>query len=63
MSRTYTNLLIEIIGGIVGGHFAALAAREYSFGALGHTIAGAVGGAFSGVFLQDRGGNGSGRDG
>jgi hypothetical protein len=52
MSWTFTNLLIEILGGIVGGHFIAIAAREYRFGALGHTIAGAVGGAFSGIFLQ-----------
>jgi uncharacterized membrane protein YeaQ/YmgE (transglycosylase-associated protein family) len=52
MNWTFTNLIIEIIAGIVGGHVGALASREHSFGALGHTITGAIGGAFSGVFLQ-----------
>ena len=52
MNWTFTNLIIEIIAGIVGGHIAALAAREHSFGALGHTITGAIGGTVSGVFLQ-----------
>jgi uncharacterized membrane protein YeaQ/YmgE (transglycosylase-associated protein family) len=52
MTWTVANLVIQIIAGILGGHGAALAAKEHSFGALGHTIAGAVGGAFSGYFLQ-----------
>lgn len=50
MTWTVTNLVIQTIAGIVGGHFAAILAREHSFGALGHTIAGAVGGALSGYF-------------
>lgn len=52
MTWTLTNLVIEIIAGIVGGHAIAAVAKEHSFGALGHTIAGALGGAFSGYFLQ-----------
>jgi hypothetical protein len=52
MNWTYTNLVIQIIAGILGGHAAAIAVREHSFGAIGHTVAGAVGGAFSGYFLQ-----------
>jgi len=52
MSWTVTNLIIEIIAGIVGAHAISAAAKEHSFGAIGHTIAGAVGGAFSGYFLQ-----------
>ena len=52
MAWTATNLVIQIIAGILGGHAAAVTAKEYSFGALGHTIAGAVGGAVSGYFLQ-----------
>jgi len=52
MTWTLTNLLVEIVAGIVGGHAIAAAAKEHSFGAIGHTIAGAVGGAFSGYFLQ-----------
>ncbi len=52
MDWTATNLVIQIIAGILGGHVAAVVVKEYSFGALGHTIAGAVGGAISGCFLQ-----------
>ncbi len=52
MTWTITNLVIEIIAGIIGGHGAAAASKEHSFGVLGHTIAGAVGGAISGYFLQ-----------
>jgi uncharacterized membrane protein YeaQ/YmgE (transglycosylase-associated protein family) len=52
MPWTLTNLVIQIITGILGGHAAAAASKEHSFGALGHTIAGAVGGALSGTFFQ-----------
>jgi len=52
MAWTVTNVVIQIIAGILGGHVAAAAANEHSFGALGHTIAGAAGGAISGYFLQ-----------
>jgi len=52
MTWTATNLVIQILAGILGGHGAAAVAKEHSFGALGHTIAGAVGGAASGYFLQ-----------
>lgn len=52
MTWTLTNFLIELVAGIVGGHAIAAVAKEYSFGALGHAIAGALGGAFSGYFLQ-----------
>jgi hypothetical protein len=52
MSWTLTNLLIELIAGIVGGHMIAAVAKEHSFWALGHTIAGALGGGLSGFFLQ-----------
>ncbi len=52
MTWTLANFLIELAAGIVGGHAIAAVAKEHSFGALGHTIAGALGGAFSGYFLQ-----------
>lgn len=52
MTWTLTNLLIEIVAGIAGGHVAAVAAKEIRFGALGHTTVGALGGALSGYFLQ-----------
>jgi uncharacterized membrane protein YeaQ/YmgE (transglycosylase-associated protein family) len=51
---TITNLVIEIVAGIIGGLAMAGIAKEHSFGALGHTIIGALGGAFSGYFLQMR---------
>jgi uncharacterized membrane protein YeaQ/YmgE (transglycosylase-associated protein family) len=52
MPWTFTHLVIQIITGILGGHAAAAASKEHSSGALGHTIAGAAGGALSGIFFQ-----------
>ena len=52
MTWTVTNLVIQIIAGIVGAHAISAVAKEHSFGVIGHTIAGAAGGAFSGCFLQ-----------
>lgn len=52
MGWSATYLLIQVIAGILGGYAAASAAHEHSFGALGHAIAGAAGGALSGYFLQ-----------
>ena len=52
MEWTVTNVVIQIFAGILGGHAAAVAANEHSFGALGNTIAVAWGGAISGYFLQ-----------
>jgi len=52
MDWTAANLAIQIIAGILGGHVAGVVVKEHSFGALGHTIAGAVGGTVSGYFLQ-----------
>jgi hypothetical protein len=52
MTWTLTNLVIEIVAGIVGGHAIAAVAKEHDLGARGHTVTGALGGAFSGYFLQ-----------
>ncbi|MGO9004258.1 MAG: hypothetical protein ACLQIQ_00230 [Beijerinckiaceae bacterium] len=52
MTWSVTNLVIQIIGGILGGHAAAVAAKDHSFGVFGHTLAGAVGGALSSCFFQ-----------
>ena len=52
MIWTSTNLVIQIVTGILGAHFAATAAREHDFGFFGHTAAGAIGGGLSGYFLQ-----------
>jgi hypothetical protein len=40
MKWSVTNLWIQIVTGILGGHAAAVAAKEHSFGVLGHTVAG-----------------------
>ena len=52
MIWTSTNLVIQILTGVLGAHFAATAAREHGFGFFGHTLVGAIGGALSGYFLQ-----------
>jgi uncharacterized membrane protein YeaQ/YmgE (transglycosylase-associated protein family) len=52
MDWTLTNLAIQVVAGVLGGHAAAAAMKEHSFGLIGHTIAGAVGGTLSGYFLQ-----------
>lgn len=52
MTWTFANLMIQAVAGIFGGHAAAAAAKEHGFGALGHTIVGALGGGMSGYFLQ-----------
>jgi hypothetical protein len=52
MTWTYTNLILQVVAGILGAHAAAGALRDYAFGAFGHTISGALGGGLSGYFLQ-----------
>jgi hypothetical protein len=52
MAWTLSSFLIQLVTGILGGHIAAAAAHEHSFGVLGHTIMGAIGGGLSGAFLQ-----------
>ena len=52
MTWTVTNLLIEIVAGLVGAHIAALAANDYGFGKLRQSGVGAIGGGFSGYFFQ-----------
>src|SRR3984957_6298014 len=52
MIWTSTNLVIQIVAGVLGAHFAASAAEEARLGFLGHTLVGAIGGALSGYFLQ-----------
>ena len=54
MTWTITNLVIELVAGIIGGLATAGVAKEHSFGAFGHAVVGALGGALSGYFLQMR---------
>jgi hypothetical protein len=53
MSWTLWGLAVQTIAGFFGAHAAAAAAHEHRFGFLGHSIAGLVGGALSGAFLQE----------
>lgn len=52
MTWTLTNFIIETAAGLVGGHAIVALGPEYSPNAVGRSIAGALGGAFSGGFLQ-----------
>ena len=52
MEWSVTNLLIQLVMGVLGGHAAAVVAKEHSFRWVGHTLTGAAGGGLSGLFLQ-----------
>lgn len=54
MTWTLTNLVIQVIAGMVGGNAVATVAKDHSYGWLGHTLTGALGGLVSGYFLQMR---------
>jgi uncharacterized membrane protein YeaQ/YmgE (transglycosylase-associated protein family) len=47
-----TNLIIQLISGVVGGNAAGAALKDYNLGNLGNTIAGAIGGVGGGQILQ-----------
>jgi len=51
MSATIINLIIQIIAGAVGGNAAGAASKDVNLGALGNTIAGALGGVGGGQLL------------
>jgi|SRR5262249_13605919 len=52
MTWTVSNLVVQLVTGILGAHAAAAVVKEHSFGFLGHTATGALGGGLSGYFLQ-----------
>jgi uncharacterized membrane protein YeaQ/YmgE (transglycosylase-associated protein family) len=52
MEWSWTYVLVQLVAGLVGAHAAAVAAHEHSFGALGHSAVGIIGGGLSGYFLQ-----------
>jgi hypothetical protein len=52
MMWSTTNLVIQVIGGILGAHATATLGKEYSLGARGRTLVGAISGAVSGCFFQ-----------
>ncbi|MBR1121126.1 hypothetical protein JQ628_06345 [Bradyrhizobium lablabi] len=51
MSATVINLIIQLIAGAIGGNAAGAAMKNFDLGALGNTIAGALGGAGGGTLL------------
>jgi len=52
MEWTITNLILQIVGGLAGAHFAATALHDHRFGMLGHSLVGLLAGALSGYFIQ-----------
>jgi hypothetical protein len=51
MSATLINLIIQLIAGAVGGNAVGAAMKNVDLGALGNSIAGAIGGAGGGTLL------------
>ena len=51
MSATMINLIIQLIAGALGGNAAGATMKNLDLGALGNTIAGALGGAGGGTLL------------
>src|SRR5580698_8738241 len=51
MSATLINLIVQLIAGAVGGNAIAAGMKNVDLGALGNTIAGAIGGAGGGTLL------------
>jgi hypothetical protein len=52
MPWTLSNLIIQIVAGLVGAHLAAAVAHEHRFGFWGHSLVGLISGGLSGLFLQ-----------
>jgi hypothetical protein len=47
-----TGLIVQVVAGFAGAHFAATALHEHRFGWVGHSLVGLIAGALSGYFLQ-----------
>lgn len=47
----FTQILIQLVSGAIGGNAAGAAAKQISLGPLGNTIAGALGGGVGGQLL------------
>lgn len=52
MSGTLINLIVQIIAGAVGGYAAGVTLKNYTLGAIGNVITGAVGGVVGVQLLQ-----------
>jgi outer membrane lipoprotein SlyB len=51
MSGTLINLIIQLIGGAIGGNAVGGVAKNVTIGPAGNTIAGAIGGVAGGSIL------------
>jgi hypothetical protein len=49
---TLWGFVVQIVAGFFGAYAAAGVSHEHRFGFIGHSLAGIVGGALSGAFLQ-----------
>jgi uncharacterized membrane protein YeaQ/YmgE (transglycosylase-associated protein family) len=49
---TMWGFVVQVVAGFLGAHAAASVSEEHRFGIIGHSLAGLVGGALSGAFLQ-----------
>src|ERR1700761_5186252 len=49
---SFVYFIIQLVAGFLGAQLAALVAHEYRFGFIGHSAAGLIAGALSGIFLQ-----------
>jgi hypothetical protein len=52
MAGTIVNLIIQLVAGVLGGNAAGASLKDYNLGAVGNTIAGAIGGVGGGQILQ-----------
>ena len=52
MDMNMVNLIISLVSGIVGGNIAGAAMKDKSFGPLGNSISGILGGGLGGIILQ-----------
>jgi hypothetical protein len=52
MSGVILNLIIEIVGGAVGGNAIGAALKNVSLGTAGNTIIGAIGGGLGGQIIE-----------
>jgi len=55
----WTNLIIELISGAVGGNIAGAALKNFNLGTLGNTLSGIVGGGIGGQIVILGGGAGA----
>lgn len=51
MSGMLINVIIQILGGAIGGNAAGAALKDVNLGAVGNTVAGAIGGGIGGQLL------------